>query len=71
MPSIIYYGKGGKGWPGDFPHNQDDDLGFYMLPAILYPDGEIYFIPKNKTNHPMPGNSYSSKTANKAIHFFK
>ena len=42
MPSIIYYGKGGKGWPGDFPHNQDDDLGFYMLPAILYPDGEIY-----------------------------
>ncbi|KAK3096948.1 hypothetical protein FSP39_005057 [Pinctada imbricata] len=42
MPSVIYKGRGGTGWTRDFPINDDQSVSFYMLPAVLYPDGKYY-----------------------------
>ncbi|KAL5004481.1 hypothetical protein ScPMuIL_017937 [Solemya velum] len=42
MPTVIYFGKGNKGWWDDIPSDGRGRSGFYMLPPIRYPDGKYY-----------------------------
>ncbi|XP_060068773.1 uncharacterized protein LOC132548891 [Ylistrum balloti] len=42
MPCVKYNGTGGQSWPSDYPRDNDQHIGFYMLPPVRYPDGKYY-----------------------------
>lgn len=44
MPSILYFGRGGKDWTQDFPVDPRTPVVFYMLPPIRYPDGNLQTV---------------------------
>jgi hypothetical protein len=45
MPSILYFGRGGKDWTKDYPIDPRAPVVFYMLPPIRYPDGNLQILP--------------------------
>ncbi|XP_033761106.1 uncharacterized protein LOC117342917 [Pecten maximus] len=42
MPSLKYRGYGEPSWPSDYLRNNNDQIDFYMLPPVRYPDGKYY-----------------------------
>ncbi|XP_062590976.1 uncharacterized protein LOC134252499 [Saccostrea cucullata] len=42
MPIVLYEGKGGKSWSKTYPRGSSDNIHFYLLPPIKYPDGKYY-----------------------------
>ncbi|OWF52193.1 uncharacterized protein LOC110448083 [Mizuhopecten yessoensis] len=42
MPNVMYRGTGGPSWPKDYPRNSYNEIGFYLLPPVRYPDGKYY-----------------------------
>lgn len=42
MPSVKYKGYGGPNWPSDYPRESHNNIDFYLLPPVRYPDGKYY-----------------------------
>ncbi|XP_061171965.1 uncharacterized protein LOC133181490 [Saccostrea echinata] len=42
MPVVLYEGKGGESWSKTYPRDSSDNIQFYLLPPIKYPDGKYY-----------------------------
>ena len=40
MPSVSYTGKGATDWKSNFKRTADNNVRFYMLPPVKYPDGK-------------------------------
>lgn len=42
MPCIIYYGRANEVWQVPASHKTKDEISFYMMPPIKYPNGKYY-----------------------------